>query len=305
VAGDATAPARPILLNLPSLALLELRVVTPVRDFLHRVPHRAGAGVVLVVLFSGRALLAQATILPRDAAVTEYEMGLQALKRKDFRTAIDRMRAALATGYTRPAQAFGTGSHQLEWYDPFYWLGVASMELGQDEQARRCFILSREGGVIQKRAEYADLLERMRVLDVRDEARRSPSSPEPTLAGRAPASAAPVPAPTARARPKAESPSAVRRRMASLIPLIEAIAQARFGEAEAELVKVRARNPESAEPELLAAVLYGSRFVLEGSVDPRLVAKAKEGLDNFRQRGGSPSAEKAWLSPALRALLGG
>ena len=282
MAGKGTIPARPILLKLPSLPLLELRVVTPLRYFLLRVLHRAGAGVVLVALFSGRALLAQSTILPPDAAVREYEIGLQALKKKDFRTAIDRMNAALATGHTRPAQGFGTSPHQLEWYDPFYWLGVASMELGEDEQARRYFTLSREGGVIEKRAEYADLLERMRVL-----------------------SAAPGPALTVEARPTAEARGAVRRRKVSLIPLIEAIAQARFGEAEAELVKVRAASPEAAEPELLAAVLYGSRFVLEGSVDPLLVSKAKQSLETFRQRGGSPRAEEAWLSPALRALLGG
>jgi hypothetical protein len=266
---------------------------------------RAGSGVVVVVLLSGRALLAQATILPRDAAVREYEIGLQALKKKDFRTAIDRMNAALATGHTRPAQRFGTSPHQLEWYDPFYWLGIASMELGEDEQARRYFTLSREGGVIEKRVEYADLLERMRVLDARDAERRSPLSPKSMRAVSTPASAETRPAPMVRARPAAEPRGAVHHGKVSLIPLIEAIAEARFGEAEAELVKVRAASPEAAEPELLAAVLYGSRFVLEGSVDPLLVSKAKASLETFRQRGGSPRAEEAWLSPALRALLGG
>ena len=250
---------------------------------------RAGACVVLIALFSGPALLAKKTILPRDAAVREYEVGLQALKKKDFRTAIDRMNAALATGHTEPAEAFGKGGHQLEWYDPYYWLGVASMGLGEDAAARRYLTLSREGGVIEKRTEYADLLGRMRVLDAREAARSSSLSPKTTT------STGPHPAPTARARPG----------KVSLIPLIEAIAQARFGEAEAELVKVRAASPEAAEPELLAAVLYASRFVLEGSVDGTLLARAKTSLDTFRQRGGSPRAEEAWLSPALRALLGG
>jgi hypothetical protein len=256
---------------------------------------RAGAWVVLIALFSRPALLAQKTILPRDAAVREYEIGLHALKKRDFRKAIDRMNAALATGHTQPAEAFGKGGHQLEWYDPYYWLGVASMGLGEDAQARRYLTLSREGGVIEKRAEYADLLGRMRILDAREAARSSSLSPKPMLAVPSPAPAGPRPAPTARARPG----------KVSLIPLIEAIAQARFGEAEAELVKVRAASPEAAEPELLAAVLYASRFVLEGSVDGTLLARAKTNLETFRQRGGSPRAEEAWLSPALRALLGG
>jgi hypothetical protein len=250
---------------------------------------RAGAWVVLIALFPRPALLAQKTILPRDAAVREYEVGLQALKKKDFRTAIDRMNAALATGHRRPAEAFGKGGHQLEWYDPYYWLGVASMGLGEDAAARRYLTLSREGGVIEKRAEYADLLGRIRILDAREAARSSSLSPNTNT------STGPRPAPTARARPG----------KVSLIPLIEAIAQARFGEADAELVKVRTASPEAAEPELLAAVLYASRFVLEGSVDGTLLARAKASLETFRQRGGSPGAEEAWLSPALRALLGG
>jgi len=118
-------------------------------------------------------------------------------------------------------------------------------------------------------------------------------------------SAEPRPGPTAQARPAAGARRASQPARVSLVPLIEALAQARFGEAEAELAKVRAASPQAAEPELLAAVLYGSRFVLEGSVDPRLVSKAKTSLETFRKRGGSRRAEEEWLSPALRALLGG
>jgi len=155
----------------------------------------------------------------------------------------------------------------------------------------------------------------MRRLDAREAARRPTPPPEPTFAAPTPvlvATPAPVEprrVPAAGPRPTAEAPAAApvatRSGRPSLIPLIEAIAQARFGEAEAELVKVRAASPQAAEPELLAAVLYGSRFVLEGSVDPRLVSKAKTSLETFRKRGGSRHAEEEWLSPALRALLGG
>jgi hypothetical protein len=234
---------------------------------------RAGAAVVLIVVSCAPTLLGQTTILPRDAAVREYEAGLSALKKGDFRTAKERMNAALATGHTTPAEGFGSSRLQIEWYDPYYWLGVAAMELGEDEAARRSFARSREGGVIETRAEYADLLARVRVLDARKAATGTKEAPPPAPA--------------------------------SLLPLIETIAQGRFREAEAELVKVRAARPGAAEPELLAAVLYASRFVLEGSTDRSLLAKAKGCLETFRRRGGSPRAEEAWLSPALRALLAG
>lgn len=250
-------------------------------------------------------------MLPKDAAVREYELGLDALKKKDFRTAVERLNGALATGHTRAAEGFGTNRYPLEWYDPYYWLGVAYMELGRDEQARRSFQLSREAGVIEKRAEYADLVERTRILEERDAARRLPS---PAPGFEAPRSAPPLltpPAPTA----AAETGIAARRTPApgrkagkaasSLVPLIEAIAQGRFDDAEVELERARLATPGAAEPELLAAVLYGTRYILEGSADRRLLDLAKTGLATYRRRGGSIRNEEAWLSPQLRRLLGG
>ena len=155
--------------------------MTLVKCFIRRVIPRSGWGAVLIVLLSARHLAAQSTILPKDAAVREYELGLEALKKKDFRVAIERLNAALATGHMRADEGFGTSRYPLEWYDPYYWLGVAHMELGEDDQARRFFKLSREGGVIERRAEYADLLERTRILDERETSHRPPS-PTPATA---------------------------------------------------------------------------------------------------------------------------
>lgn len=263
------------------------------------------------MLLSPRLLEAQSTILPKDAAVREYELGLEALKKKDFRVAIERLNAALATGHTRADEGFGTSRYPLEWYDPYYWLGVAHMELGEDDQARRFFKLSREGGVIERRAEYADLLERTRILDERETSHRPPT-PTPAFVVPTPVPPRPTPfSPTARrepggaARPTPETRENVRPDAPSFVPLIAAIAQGRFDDAEAELERLRRAVPESAEPELLAAVLYGSRYVLEGSVDRSLLARARKSLESFRRRGGSLRAEEAWLSPSLRALLGG
>lgn len=265
---------------------------------------RVLTGAVLAAALAGSSAAAQSTILPRDAAVREYELGREALKKKDFRGAVERMNAALATGHTRADERFGTSRYETEWYDPYYWLGVAYMELGDEEAARRNFRLSREAGVIERRAEFADLLSRMRLLDEREAARRAPT-PGPV--------AVPTPAPAADSRRTEPVPEPRRTpdapiapsRVVSLAPLIEAIAQGRFREAETELQKVRAAAPGAAEPELLAAVLFGSRYVLEGSRDPSLLGKAKKSLATFRKRGGPPRSEEAWLSPALRALLAG
>jgi hypothetical protein len=265
---------------------------------------RALTGAVLAALLTGAPAIAQSMILPRDAAVREYELGLEALKKKDFRRAIDRMNAALATGHTRADERFGTSRYQLEWYDPYYWLGVAHMEMGEEAEARSNLRLSREAGVIERRPEFADLLSRMRLLDEREAARRAPT-PGPT--------AAPLPTPASGSR-RPDPPSQSRRipdariarpSVVSLTPLIEAIARGRFRDAETELQRVRAAAPKAAEPELLAAVLFGSRYVLEGSRDPSLLGKAKKSLATYRKRGGSPRSEEAWLSPTLRALLAG
>ncbi len=265
---------------------------------------------VALALVSSRAALSQAPILPPDAAVREYELGLEALKKKDFRAAIERFDAALATGHTRPEERFGTSRYQIEWYDPYYWRGVARMEAGEDSAARADFNRSREGGVISRRPEYVDLMERMRVLDEREALRRTPTLlPFPT-ATPAPQNGGPS-TPAGPLRPETSSPVrplpqgavAPKPDATSYVPLIEAIAQGRFDDATRALERVRARSPQAAEPELLAAVLFGSRFLLEGSKDPALLRSARSSLDTFRRRGGSRRAEEAWLSPSLRALL--
>jgi tetratricopeptide (TPR) repeat protein len=241
--------------------------------------------------------------------VREYELGLEALKRKDFRAAIERLNAALATGHTRPEERFGTSRYSVEWYDPYYWLGVAHMEMGDDQAARGYFARSREGSVIGRRPEFADLLERTRLLDQREAGRRTPTpvSPAPTALpfpiGASTPESPPRPEPSAPAREALAETAPPTPAAASVVPLIEAIAQGRFSDAEKALERVRARSPKAAEPELLAAVLYGSRFLLEGAKDPALLRNARLSLDAFRKRGGSRRAEEAWLSPSLRALL--
>ncbi len=308
VALPTTTPTRSAVRTLPNpfnrsaSPLLESALVNRLKCLVPTAIPRTLAGAVLTVLLAARLGATQAPILPRDAAVREYELGLEALKKKDFRAAIERMNAALATGHTRADERFGTSRYQLEWYDPYYWLGVAQMEMGDEEAARRNFRLSQEAGVIERRPEYADLLSRTRILDEREAARRLPT-PRPT----------PLPTPAAPAARKQDAPSPPRRlpepdrivrpSAASLTPLIAAIAQGRFREAESELERVRMAVPDAAETELLAAVLFGSRYVLEGSRDPSLLARAKNGLATYRRRGGSSRSEEAWLSPALRELL--
>ena len=310
-AGSSSARASPLatLFNPPSLPILESGVVTLAKCRFAPLISRAGPGSMLVMLFWAGSVVAQAPILPKDAAVREYELGLEALKKKDFGAAIDRLNASLATGHTKPDEGFGTSRYALEWYDPWYWLGVAHMELGHDDEARRCFRLSREGGVIEKRPEYADLVERTRILDERAAASLRPTRPPPLDAPPIVPALPTPPSQPAKSDSASSRPSSGAARPGgkdfSFAPLVEAIAQARFVDAEMELERARQAVPGSAEPELLAAVLFGSRYLLEGSADRRLLERAKRCLATYRQRGGSSRAEEAWLSPPLRALLGG
>jgi tetratricopeptide (TPR) repeat protein len=274
-----------------------------------RVISRGFLAAAALALFQSRMAAAQAPILPPDAAVREYDLGLEALKKKDFRAAIERLNAALATGHVRPAERFGTSRYSVEWYDPYYWLGIAHMEMGDDDAARGFFARSREGGVIERRPEFADLQERTRLLDQREAARRPPTpvpltpTVPPSPGGASVPDRAPRPESPATTTPARTEPATPRPDPVSVVPLIEAIAKGRFDDAEKALERVRARIPHAAEPELLAAVLYGSRFLLEGARDPSLLRSARLSLDTFRKRGGSRRAEEAWLSPSLRALL--
>ena len=78
-----------------------------------------------------------------------------------------------------------------------------------------------------------------------------------------------------------------------------------FAGAEAAIESFRRARPDAREADLLATLVLGTRYVLEGRTDLLLLARAKRTLSSWRKRGGSRRSEEALLSPSLLETLGG
>lgn len=253
---------------------------------------------------AGSRALAQAPILPPDAAARSYEQGRRAVRQRDYTEGIRRLQEALDTGHREPRETLGTSRYSVERYDPDYWLGVAFMELGNDERARTHLQRSLAAGLVRNWPEFPDLTARLTTLDRRDADRRAaarpterpePPSPTPTAVPTS-TPAPPAPVPTA-----APSPPIPDRK--ALEGVVSALAAGDFAAADEALRDLRTSTPDVAAADLLEAVAAGSRFVLEGRRDSRLLERARRALAAFRAKGGSRKAEEVWISPALAAVL--
>jgi hypothetical protein len=270
-----------------------------------RAPGAVRVIAVALVVFAG-PLRAQA-ILPPDAAVKAYQAGHAAALKKDWPLVIRKMNDALATGHTQARTHFGTTRNFVDFYDPYYWLGVAHMELGEVLEAKRNLLLSRSQGVIDGFPESADLLGRLGQLE-RRESVQAPAPPTPT-AGPPPEPTA-VPAPTA--IPTAAGPSPGDATPAPNVAadtdperILTLFSAGDFAGAEAAIESFRRVRPLSREADLLATLVLGTRYVLEGRADSSLLVRAKKALSSWRKRGGSRRSEEALLSPSLLATLNG
>jgi hypothetical protein len=270
--------------------------------------------VIAVAVALAGPLSAQA-ILPPDAAVKAYQAGQAAAQRKDWPLAIRRMNDALATGHTHAKQHFGASRYTVDLYDPYYWLGVAHMELGEVLEAKRNLLLSRSEGVIDGFPEFADLLGRLGVLERREAqqtaSREAPTPPAPVAA--APAvpeatPAAPVPelVPTAVPTVGTPSPGVPPEPQGTAAERILTLFSAGdFLGAESEVESFRRARPDAREADLLASLVLGTRYVLEGRADSALLARARRALASWRRRGGARRTEEGVLSPSLLATLDG
>ncbi|MDL2716294.1 MAG: hypothetical protein PT977_00945 [Acidobacteriota bacterium] len=259
----------------------------------------------LLVALTGQ--LSAQVILPPDAAVKAYQAGQAAAQRKDWPLAIQKMNDALATGHTHARQHFGASRYTVDLYDPYYWLGVAHMELGEVLEAKRNLLLSRSEGVIDGFPESADLLGRLGTLERREaQLVALREAPAPTPPAPVPAVPAPAIAPasglTARDAEPPEPQGAAGAGAESILTLFSA---GDFAGAEAEVERFRRVRPEAREADLLASLVLGTRYVLEGRTDPALFARAKKALASWRRRGGGRRTEEALLSPSLLAALKG
>ena len=267
-------------------------------------------GVIAALLVALAGPLSALAILPPDAAVKAYQAGQAAAQRKDWPLVIQKMNDALGTGHTHAKTHFGASRYTVDLYDPYYWLGVAHMELGEVLEAKRNLLLSRSEAVIDGFPESADLLGRLGVLERREARESAMREPTPAQPEATPTEPAPVSMPAADPTPglparDAGPPEARGDAGAGIERILTLFSAGDFAGAEAGVETFRRARPEAREAELLASLVLGTRYVLEGRVDPTLLARAKEALAAWRKRGGGRRTEEAFLSPSLLAALNG
>ncbi len=289
------------------------------RDRLFRVA--LGSALSLAALYPRAGLPApQQSILPPDAAARPFREGRELVEKGRFREAIPKLEDALATGHQTPQVRFGPSRHQVDYYDPHYWLGRALMELGEEERALSHLRASAAAGSFPDRRETEDRRLRIAELERREAARRAPPprtptptpppAPTPPPPTPTPQPAAPAPAePVERDPvPPVETPSALPLLVPTPVPprLDGPLAALAAGDFETAVERVRAerkRTPGARELDLVEAAALGGRYVLEGRRDGSLLDRARASLAAFRGKGGSARAEATLLSPALRTLL--
>ena len=289
------------------------------RDWLIRVA--LGAALSVAALYPRAGLPApQQGILPRDAAARPFLEGRVLVEKGRFREAIPKLETALSTGHQTPQLRFGASRHQVDYYDPHYWLGRALMELGEEDSALVHLRASAAAGSFPDRRETEDRRLRIAELERREAARRAPPPRTPTPTpppAPTPLPPAPTPQPTAPTpaetvgpdpTPPAEAPSALPLLVPTPAPPrldgpLAALAAADFETAVERVRAERKRSPGARELDLVEAAALGARYVLEGRRDGTLLDRARTSLAAFREKGGSARAEASLLSPALRTLL--
>ncbi len=272
------------------------------------IPRASGSvqAIAVALIAFGGPLRAQA-ILPPDAAVKAYQAGQAAAQKKDWPLVVRKMNDALATGHTQARTHFGTTRNFVDLYDPYYWLGVAHMELGEVLEAKRNLLQSRSEGVIDGFPESADLLGRLGQLE-RREAQQAANLPAPTASPTPEATAVTVPSavPTAAALIQGDAtPTPNDASGADPERILTLFSAGDFAGAEAAIESLRLSRPLAREADLLAALVLGTRYVLEGRADPSRLARAKRALSSWRRQGGSRRSEEILLSPSLLATLNG
>lgn len=279
---------------------------------MRNIPRGTGSlGVIAIALVALAGPLSAQAILPPDAAVKAYQAGQAAAQRKDWPLVIRKMNDALATGHTHARQRFGASRYTVDLYDPYYWLGVAHMELGEVLEARRYLLLSRSEAVIDAFPESADLLGRLGELERREaqqSAARQVPTPAPPDATPTASFPLPAPAPTSGVLPRdagADEPRGAAGAGAGAERILTLFSAGDFAGAEAGVESFRRTRPDSREADLLASLVLGTRYVLEGKADPALLARARKALASWRKRGGGRRTEETLLSPSLLAALNG
>lgn len=106
----------------------------------------------------------------RDQGAADlHEDAVRFIKKGKHREALECLYRCLDRGATAPNEKQGSQTRFLVYqYDPYYWMGVAHMELGNSSLAEKFFQKSLSFGVVKKwTREYNDLLGRLETLRLR------------------------------------------------------------------------------------------------------------------------------------------
>lgn len=277
-----------------------------------------GAAVLAVTLVTSASLFADR----RDQKAADYYTDAVALiKKGKYRDGIAKLDAALKLGATEPNEMQGTETRYLvRKYDPFYWLGVAQMELGLDDQALRNFEKSEQAEVVKNwKEEWTDLQRRKKILLAKLEAPVPPTAvpQHPTatavvVAPPTPAPPTPVPAPiritlptpvAGLPTPAAAKPTPPPDVHASLTTALQAYADRDWKAVARALDAARNAEPKAPQPDVVECASYATRYLLEGEKDPAMLERAKQSLAAWRKKVGPSRPLPAFLSPKLREVL--
>lgn len=276
-----------------------------------------GAAVLAVTLVTSPALFADR----RDQKAADlYTEAVGLIKKGRYREGIKNLEAALARGATEPNEMQGEETRYLaRRYDPYYWLGVAQMELGLDEQALQNLEKSEQVGLVKKwKEEWSDLQRRRAVLLKKLEA----AVPTPLAARPAATAIVVLPSPTLVSQatptplsihitrptegpptPVVAKPTPVLDLRGSLTTALQAYADRNWDGVTRALDAARKADPNAPQPDVVACAAYATRFILEGEKDPALLDKAKQSLAAWRKKVPAARPLPAFLSPKVREVL--
>jgi hypothetical protein len=275
------------------------------------VQNRAWLAASLVMLLVALPVAANR----RDQRAADlFTEGVRLIRAGKYAEGASKMRAALERASEPTDEQGSTTRFLARRYDPYYWLGVAQMEMGLDEQALQSFESSlsivpvgrKEALVKGWPEEYSDLQRRMATLSKKLEApvvvevRPSPRPVppvEPTLVAAAlptppasvtqPPAATPTPFTIRIAGDRATPPPPVSPTPATSLAALDALisryralmADDVFGTEAARLLGVRVEKLESTRgrrvtPGFVETTIAAERTTFEASVAPVLVVKA-------------------------------
>jgi hypothetical protein len=257
----------------------------------------------------------------RDQKAAElYLDGVDAIKSGKYAEGRKLLNQALARGATEPNEQQGTESRYMARpYLPYYWLGVAEMELGEVERA--LINLEKEDGfgVIKKwSVENTDLARRKTSLEKRLAAALPPPVPTapPALPTVTPVPVLPQPTDPAVVIPTLAVSVAVVATPAPYRtlppdPLTERLLKAGLeslaaGEVERALdaaASARARAANDPRPYALEAAVRVNRYLLGGRRDTKELELARLAFAGWRSRATGGRTGPAILSPSARDLL--